>query len=82
MVIPNPAHDFIQVDMQGSLDKEAVVTVTLTDITGRPVADLYNGKQAGLSNNRLALPSVVQGLYLVVVSSNNRHLKAEKINIR
>jgi hypothetical protein len=82
-VYPNPATDYIQISLAKNLPDDAHVKITLFDVTGRQVANLYEGDARGLNNlNRLPLPQVASGLYLVNIIGNDKMLLRQKLSIR
>lgn len=80
-IMPNPAHDYIMIQA-ATQDPEAPVVVSLSDIAGKRIADIYNGKQSGLAQRKLNLPELAGGLYIVTVRSGSRLLKTQKLEVR
>lgn len=81
-LLPNPASDFVQVSIKGNTDVDAVVKVELTDITGKLLKTLYNGKARSLTDlSHLTLPSVASGMYLVKISVGNQLMPIQKLVI-
>lgn len=79
-IIPNPAHEFIGITLEGDFGNDARFSILLTDMTGRHVADLYHGNQAGLK--QINLPSLAKGLYLVKVQSTSGKFKSQLLTIQ
>lgn len=79
-VTPNPAHDAVRIQPEGTYAADAVFSVTLSDITGRQVAELYRGTQAGMSS--VALPALTPGLYLVKVTCGAVKLKSSLLSVQ
>lgn len=81
-LLPNPASDFVQVSIEGNTDVDAAVKVELTDITGKLLKTLYNGKAAGINDqSHFTLPSVATGMYLVKISVGNQVMPVQKLII-
>lgn len=79
-VFPNPASEFISVS--ASLKKESNVIVTLYDLQGREVAELLNNYySAGLLQEKLALPSLASGSYLLNIG-NGATVQTERVYIQ
>ncbi|MBN1951389.1 MAG: T9SS type A sorting domain-containing protein [Bacteroidales bacterium] len=74
-VAPNPFHDELSVSLRTEV-KEGL-TLTLSDITGRTLATLYQGElPAGEHKLAWALGSVPEGIYyLTIETDNNKYLK-------
>lgn len=67
---PNPAHDFIQVDV--TLETGAPVAVSLTDLSGRQVAQsLTSDLRSGKHSVRLNTQDLPAGLYLARVTAGS-----------
>lgn len=81
-VMPNPAHDYIIVDPGTASAAESIVTVTLTDMTGRKIADLYKGKRSGLQQHKLNLPEIAAGLYLINLDNSGGLMKTQKLAVQ
>jgi hypothetical protein len=67
---PNPARDHITIAVEA--EPEGLFRITLTDMAGKQVADLYHGTASGLAS--IALPSLAPGTYLVQVDRADEHL--------
>lgn len=78
---PNPAQDYIVATVEG-LTGDAAVSITLTDITGKQLGILYDGKATGLNENRIKLPQLPAGLYLVVIGNKDHSIATKKLEIR
>jgi hypothetical protein len=79
-IAPNPAHTSIAITLQGDYSKDNTFKVVLTDMTGRHIADLYQGNQAGLTT--INLPVLAPGLYVVNVSSAAGKFKSQLLTIK
>jgi hypothetical protein len=79
-IAPNPAHTTIAITLEGDYSKENTFKVVLTDMTGRHIADLYQGNQAGLTT--INLPELAPGLYVVNVSSAAGKFKSQLLTIK
>lgn len=68
---PNPAvNDEINIGFQ--LRKDAMVSISLIDITGKTAAQLFSGNQdAGNFEQRFALPALQKGIYFVRIETGN-----------
>ncbi|XZF14076.1 T9SS type A sorting domain-containing protein [Chitinophagaceae bacterium MMS25-I14] len=81
-LVPNPASDYVQISLKGSIDAAAETKIELTDITGKLIATLYNGKAAGITDqSHFTLPAVAAGMYLVKISVGNQVLPVQKLII-
>lgn len=79
-IAPNPAHASIAITLEGDYSKDNTFKVVLTDMTGRHIADLYQGNQAGLTT--INLPVLAPGLYVVNVSSAAGKFKSQLLTIK
>lgn len=68
---PNPATGMLHVDFDAVTGNQYKVTVT--DVTGRQVAELANGYLAGSQHLTWATDGVPAGMYLVRVQTNNQN---------
>ncbi len=59
-VYPNPANDFVTIEMEGSIEK-----VTILDISGKVVLSQENS-----TNNRIDVQSLPSGVYFLTVESS------------
>jgi hypothetical protein len=66
--------------LQGDYSKDNTFKVVLTDMTGRHIADLYQGNQAGLAT--INLPVLAPGLYVVNVNSAAGKFKSQLLTIK
>ena len=79
-VFPNPVND--NFTMEFSLQKNTDITISVTDMNGRLVKELYNGKASSGDNvfsfNKANLSA---GTYLLTIKSGTQIIKNEKIII-
>jgi hypothetical protein len=80
-LFPNPASDVLSVELNGQVDGAAQLDILITDITGRSVASLYQGK-AGAIPSPFRLPAIVPGLYYVTFRYGTSSLKALPLTIK
>jgi hypothetical protein len=79
-VSPNPASEYIHLVLSnGGVDEQ--LRVRLTDISGKDITTLYSGKSKMLPE-RLNLPKLAQGIYLLQVESGVGKVKVLKLSIR
>ena len=74
---PNPASDHIKLNFNGKVTN---LSVLLSDLTGRTVSKLFDGTIEG-NDLTLQLPSLANGLYLVSIELNGKHLPSQKLII-
>lgn len=76
-VYPNPAHNSVTIAVTGHLQQ---VNIELTDITGKHIAELYEGNVEGLKQ-ALPLPQLTTGLYFVHITADGNKLPVQKLMI-
>lgn len=80
---PNPATDFIYLVMPDDwqLDGTLNINVSIMDINGRIVSNLYSGSAMQLNNNRIKLPELSAGIYSVLIGSSLPNSKTYSIKL-
>ena len=72
-VYPNPANDEIHLAMH--LKKDATVKAVIYDLQGKAVAELFDGRMpGGLKDLTFSISGIHEGLYFVIVSTDNQKL--------
>lgn len=75
---PNPAQEKINITMDGNPE---TISIWLTDMTGRKVATLFDGKTENMLK-QLPLPFLASGLYFVNFIVDNKSLPVQKLIIQ
>lgn len=79
-VSPNPAQSIIELHFAGTVNNTDNLRVTISDMLGRVSTVLYTGPKSGLQD-KLALPQLAKGLYVIGVQHNGVQLKAVPLTI-
>ncbi len=77
-IYPNPASTSVNINLVSDAKN---VKITLLDLTGRSIATLYEGDQAGLANE-IRLPVLSSGVYLLKISTDSVTLPIQKLIIQ
>ena len=79
---PNPADNAIYAIPGNNTNDSANLNLVLITTLGQYVHTLYTGKAAYLMGNKLQLPNVASGLYLVYILENNTPNQVIKLVIK
>jgi hypothetical protein len=74
-VFPNPASDEIQI----LYHSESVLTLTITDVTGKVILDKYLDNRNEIE--KVNTSKIESGIYLLKVANNSKAVFTEKLNI-
>mgnify|MGYP003582934190 CR=1 FL=1 len=80
-VSPNPAQDYIHLELTGTTASADQLKVLIHDVTGKVNTVLYEGAQGSLQA-QLALPQLAPGVYMVRVLHNGQQLKSAPLVIK
>jgi nitrate reductase NapAB chaperone NapD len=69
-VFPNPSANLINIQLE--LNQVSNVTIDITDITGKIVAVIANEKQSGLIKKQFNTSSLVNGNYIIRLTTNQK----------
>ncbi len=78
---PNPATDYIQVQLSSDATEDKQLDIKLIDVTGKQIGVLYSGHSNALPA-RLNLPQLAPGLYFVNIQYGNDKLKTMSVSIK
>ncbi len=83
-VYPNPASTFVSVQIKGEVADDAPVQVTLTNVMGQKVADLYDGTAIQLkSAYKMDFPeSLAVGVYIINITSEGKELHTQRLSVQ
>ncbi len=83
-VYPNPASTFVSVQIKGEVADDAPVQVTLTNVMGQKVADLYDSTAIQLkSAYKMDLPeSLAAGVYIINITSEGKELHTQRLSVQ
>jgi hypothetical protein len=71
VIYPNPAATYVQLRLGNQYTGTEKITVTLTDLTGHTLQELYSGTAVGAAQH-IALPSIAAGMYFVnIIADSN-----------
>lgn len=78
-VYPNPACDFVVISID--LEKDALVTVEIYDITGRLIDTRNNVAFSGLTNYRMDISEIPSGMYICNIKINGKSIGKSKLSV-
>ncbi|RYD54808.1 MAG: T9SS type A sorting domain-containing protein [Sphingobacteriales bacterium] len=80
---PNPAAGYVNLKLNGEVDGAMAVRVEMSNILGQGVHTLYSGNATGIATGgqRLELPAVTPGVYMVRVFANGRLLHQQRLSV-
>ena len=82
-IYPNPANQAIKIYLGTGVASDNAVKITLMNMYGQVMTELYNGGAFELKvNNSLQLPSVAAGVYIVQVYVNDVPTHTERLTIQ
>ncbi len=80
-IYPNPANTDVRIIFDN--EKERNVTITLTDILGKKISDIYtNALIEGVHSFDVNLSNFDKGLYFLNISNNNQNIITKKLIVK
>ncbi|MBL7705821.1 MAG: T9SS type A sorting domain-containing protein [Taibaiella sp.] len=80
-VSPNPASEYIHVQLPPGDATEGEVNIKISDITGRAIKVLYTGKGNNVPD-QIALPTLASGNYLISIKYGSQKEEVVKLSIQ
>lgn len=80
-IFPNPANDEIAIDVESLGEETKIFTVSLLNLLGIEVAELYSGPAQDLRSKKLSVGRFASGLYMLKVSSEKKVVNVSKLII-
>lgn len=80
MVYPNPAKD--QLNIQYTLVVPEITTISIFDMTGKQVSEVYFNSAAGINNQTLDINNLSKGMYTLNIKTKTQLIRTTKFIVR